>query len=225
VKLENIVFEEKEKSASTKTTEVDNIEQQHFADPFARLLAMCTGSASISICSGNESPTSTPKAVARKGLKLIDFDFLEEYKPRSSQSKVRFQPMPELVLGTDGYIAPEAYLGLACPKSDVFSAGIVMFILMTGRYPHDAKIFDDGPDENFVGSPKMAQIHRRLEHWRVTFDQEWDPFPEAKNLCKQMLEFDVDKRPDASNALRHPWFVVDPVPHTTRVVPIAARGA
>ena len=29
------------------------------------------------------------------------------------------------VVGTDGYIAPEAYLGDVCPKSDIFSTGVV----------------------------------------------------------------------------------------------------
>ena len=47
------------------------------------------------------------------------------------------------VVGTDGYIAPEAYLGYVCPKNDIFSAGVVMFTLIAARFPFDDAIFDD----------------------------------------------------------------------------------
>ena len=60
-------------------------------------------------------------------LKLIDFDFTEEWEPDSPRSKA--------VVGTDGYIAPEAYLGNPQPKSDVYSAGVVMYVLIAGRFP------------------------------------------------------------------------------------------
>ena len=51
------------------------------------------------------------------------------YVLRASKDK----PLSKDVLGTDGYIAPEAYLGDVCPKSDIFSAGVIMFLLVAGR--------------------------------------------------------------------------------------------
>ena len=130
-------------------------------------------------------------------MRLIDFDFLEEWEPSSPKSKA--------VLGTDGYIAPEAYLGNACPKSDIFSAGVVMYILIAGRFPFNDAIFDDGPNENYVGSPKMVEINAKLERYKVRFGPSFDPYPQAKDLCMRMLEFDPNKRPEAAEALRHPW--------------------
>jgi serine/threonine protein kinase len=114
-------------------------------------------------------------------------------------------------VGTDGYIAPEAYLGDVCPKSDVFSTGVVMYLLIAGRYPFDSAIFDDGPNENYVGSPKMAEIYDKLQRYKVRFGRPFDPYPEAKDLCMRMLEFDPDKRPDAAEALQHPWFLAQDV--------------
>merc|ERR1711964_535166 len=87
-------------------------------------------------------------------LKLIDFDFTEEWEPSSPRSKA--------VVGTDGYIAPESYHGDVCPKSDVFSAGVVIYVLVAGRFPYPDEIFDDGPNENYVGSPKMKEIYKKI---------------------------------------------------------------
>jgi serine/threonine protein kinase len=130
-------------------------------------------------------------------LKLIDFDFTEEWEPDSPKSKA--------VVGTDGYIAPEAYLGDGCPKSDVFSAGVIMFLLVAGRFPYDDAIFDDEPNENYVGSPKMKEIHDKLAKFKVRFGKSWKHLDLAKEFCRTLIAFDVDDRPTAAEALKHPW--------------------
>jgi serine/threonine protein kinase len=108
-------------------------------------------------------------------------------------------------VGTDGYIAPEAYLGDVNPKSDIFSTGVVMYVLITGRFPFDDEIFDDQPGENYVGSPKMAEINAKLNKFKVRFGRSWDPFPEAKAFCQLMMDLDPNRRPSAIQALAHPW--------------------
>jgi serine/threonine protein kinase len=129
-------------------------------------------------------------------LKLIDFDYLLDWK-RNKRSKD--------VLGTDGYIAPEAYLGYACPKSDIFSAGVVMFLLISGRFPFDDEIFDDCANQNYPGHPKMQEIYDKLEKFEVRYGKSWKHMDQAKDFCKTLLEFSVDKRPNAEEALKHPW--------------------
>jgi serine/threonine protein kinase len=128
-------------------------------------------------------------------LKLIDFDFTEENSSKKSR----------VVVGTDGYIAPEAYLGHVCCKGDIFSAGVVMFALVSGRLPYDDDIFDDGPNENYVGHAKMKEIHDKLLKAEVSFGRSWKHLPEAKEFCKALLEVDLDKRLNAEDALKHPW--------------------
>jgi serine/threonine protein kinase len=43
------------------------------------------------------------------------------------------------VVGTDGYIAPERLTGAdASPESDLFSLGVVLYLLLAGRHPFPA---------------------------------------------------------------------------------------
>jgi serine/threonine protein kinase len=184
VKLENFVFKEKPKSAVPATFDFFSI---------FRVFNDCTG--------------PTKRVTIPSEMKLIDFDFIEEWnaidqKVASNQGLER----QRTVLGTDGYIAPEVYLGSPCPKSDVFGVGVILYIMMSGRMPFSSSIFDDEEDENYVGSPKMGEIHGKLEKYQVWFGRVWDQCPEARDLCAAMLEVDAAKRPDTYQALRHPWF-------------------
>jgi serine/threonine protein kinase len=60
-------------------------------------------------------------------IKLIDFDTCQEWTPQSPKSK--------RIIGTLGYIAPEGYLGEYTPLSDLWSIGVILYILMTVRTP------------------------------------------------------------------------------------------
>jgi len=133
-------------------------------------------------------------------VKLIDFDTVEDWEPTSPKAKD--------VLGTDGYIAPEAYLGDYSPASDIYSIGVVMYKLLTGRFP-SRDIFDDKPGENWVGSPAMKRIHERLKMEKINFTRPpLDRCPEAAELCARMLAFEATERPSAEEALKHAWFLV-----------------
>lgn len=134
-------------------------------------------------------------------VKLIDFDTVEDWEPTSPKAKD--------VLGTDGYIAPEAYLGDYSPASDIYSIGVVMYKLLTGRFPSREDIFDDKPGENWVGSPAMKRIHERLKMEKINFTRPpLDRCPEAAELCAKMLAFEATERPSAEEALKHAWFLV-----------------
>merc|ERR1719171_441043 len=129
-------------------------------------------------------------------LKLIDFDFM---RPDGASA--------DAVLGTDGYIAPEAYKFQPCAKSDVFSAGVLMYVLVTGEFPYPDEIFVDTPETNYAGSPVMAEIYAALEaaQENVPWDGPWDALPDARNFCRELLTFAVGSRPSAVEALQNPW--------------------
>lgn len=135
--------------------------------------------------------------------KLIDFDTVQDWEPSSPKSKD--------VLGTDGYIAPEAYGGEYSPASDIYCVGVIMYKLLTRKFPHRPDLFDDQPGENWVGSPAMKRIQERLRTEKIDFTK--SPFnscPQAADLVSRMLCFDPVERLTAEDAMNHPWFLMSP---------------
>jgi serine/threonine protein kinase len=140
------------------------------------------------------------KSLTRTGLMLIDFDFLKSWEPSSKKTKY--------VLGTDGYIAPESYLGESCPKSDVFSAGVVMYILIAGCFPYRNDTWKDQPGENVVGGEAMKEVYHKMKNQSIRFGGIWGKLPQARDLCERLLSFNVNDRCDAAQALKHPWLTM-----------------
>lgn len=154
---------------------------------------------SLSPAGAKDGSTSPKVEPTSPGVKLIDFDTCSNYEPES--------PKVKDVLGSDGYLAPEAYLGIYSPASDIYCVGVIMYKLMTRAFPFPLSIFDDKPGENWVGSPAMIRIHERLKVERADFTRfPFDQCPEAAELCASMLRFDMSQRPSAEAALSHSWF-------------------
>eukprot|EP00747_Dinoflagellata_sp_TGD_P048969 gnl/TRDRNA2_/TRDRNA2_145928_c0_seq1.p1 gnl/TRDRNA2_/TRDRNA2_145928_c0~~gnl/TRDRNA2_/TRDRNA2_145928_c0_seq1.p1 ORF type:complete len:568 (+),score=85.45 gnl/TRDRNA2_/TRDRNA2_145928_c0_seq1:56-1705(+) len=120
-------------------------------------------------------------------VKIIDFDTVEEWTPKTPKAKE--------VLGTDQYIAQEAYAGQYSPASDVFAVGVIAYKLLTGDFPYDDNIFDDLPGENCVGSKKMKQIRRRLKSFQVDWSHKvFADSPELLDFVKGLLMNNENER-------------------------------
>lgn len=181
-----------------------NSESSQPASPMRQLDTTCSTRAS-------SEAEQSPK------LKLVDFDTVEEYIPKESGTA-------RTVVGTDQYIAQEAYAGKYSPASDVFAVGVITYRLLTGRFPFKRNTFDDQLGENWVGSPKMKQIQARLRQYRVNF--QLLPFqqdPQAKDFCEALLAVDEFDRPSAVEALKHP-FLAPPTPPRTASPKRTASG-
>lgn len=145
------------------------------------------------------SPANADEPASPVSAKIIDFDTVQDWEPGSPKTKD--------VLGTDGYIAPEAYSGDYSPASDIYAVGVIMFKLLTRKFPSKPELFDDKPGENYVGSPAMKRIKERLRVQQIDFNlPPLDKCKEARELVQAMLQFDPEKRPEAKDCLRHEFF-------------------
>ncbi len=101
--------------------------------------------------------------------------------------------------GTPGYVAPEIIN--ASSKSnvkynsnvDVFSAGIIFYILIMGRAPFKGKSFEEILNQN-----KLCKIDLELKKIKEN--------PDVHDLMKKMLEVDPNNRISAKEALEHNFF-------------------
>ncbi|XP_010477091.1 PREDICTED: calcium-dependent protein kinase 10-like [Camelina sativa] len=117
-------------------------------------------------------------------LKAIDFGLSVFFKPGDKFTEI---------VGSPYYMAPEVLKRDYGPGVDVWSAGVIIYILLCGVPPFWAET------EQGVA----------LAILRGVLDFKRDPWPQisesAKSLVRQMLDPDPTKRLTAQQVLAHPW--------------------
>ncbi|DBA00109.1 TPA: hypothetical protein N0F65_000400 [Lagenidium giganteum] len=118
------------------------------------------------------------------GIKLCDFGASTLFRMGVSMRKV---------LGSVVYMAPEVLEGNYTESCDLWSLGVIMFMLLSNKAP-------------FYGATEDELIEKIFEA-KVMFDGEvWDSVSiEAKALIKKLLNPDPASRYTATQVLMHPW--------------------
>jgi calcium-dependent protein kinase len=117
-------------------------------------------------------------------IKIIDFGTSEIFKKDKT-----FHHQ----IGTSYYIAPEVLKNKYNHKCDLWSCGVIMYILLSGSPPFYGK-----NEEEILQSVEIGKFEFRSRVWKNISDT-------AKDLIVKLLELDVDKRLSAEQALQHPW--------------------
>jgi serine/threonine protein kinase len=155
-------------------------------------------------------------------IKLIDFDTCEEIGSRRLSLAVNPSDRPlrkrsTTVVGTLGYIAPECFNGEYSFASDLYSIGVIMYILMTGDLPFDDDIYNSPPGSveqscmveqlQIAGSPKSRRVQSKLTNLEIDWEvPPWSQLPMARDLCTRLLNPDPSERiSSCTEALGHPW--------------------
>jgi len=118
-------------------------------------------------------------------IKLIDFGTAQAFK-KGTKMEERY--------GTPYYIAPDVLNKSYNEKCDIWSLGVILYILLVGYPP-----FNGSDDKKIIEAVKKG---------KYTLDEpEWDDVSEeAIDLVRKCLTYDPDKRVSASDALSHVWF-------------------
>ncbi|XP_066371424.1 calcium-dependent protein kinase 9-like [Miscanthus floridulus] len=117
-------------------------------------------------------------------LKAIDFGLSVFFKPGERFTEI---------VGSPYYMAPEVLRRSYGPEVDIWSAGVILYILLCGVPP-------------FWAETEQGVARAIL---RGNLDLQREPWPRisegAKSLVRQMLQMDPKKRPTAQQVLEHPW--------------------
>ncbi|CAD8064623.1 unnamed protein product [Paramecium sonneborni] len=120
-------------------------------------------------------------------LVIADFGLSDEY---NCKGEYIFQKC-----GTIGYIAPEILRNeIYDYKVDIFSVGVIMFMLLTDSSPFDGKNTDEVITNNFYCKINFEQLTKS----KIS--------THAYDFVKLLLEQNPNLRPTAQEALKHDWF-------------------
>ncbi|CAA3013397.1 calcium-dependent kinase 18-like [Olea europaea subsp. europaea] len=117
-------------------------------------------------------------------LKATDFGLSDFIRPGK-----KFQD----IVGSAYYVAPEVLKRKSGPESDVWSIGVITYILLCGRRPFWDKTEDGIFKEVLRNKPDF-----RRKPWPSTSNA-------AKDFVKKLLVKDPRARLTAAQALSHPW--------------------
>lgn len=123
-------------------------------------------------------------------LKTIDFGLSVFFRPGETFTDV---------VGSPYYVAPEVLRKHYGPECDVWSAGVIIYILLSGVPP-----FWDETEQGIFEQVLKGELDFLSEPWPSISES-------AKDLVRRMLVRDPKKRMTAHEVLCHPWVQVDGV--------------
>merc|ERR1719320_1072678 len=131
-------------------------------------------------------------------LKLTDFRLSFLGKEGVDVKKI---VMKTSFVGTRGYQAPELLKREPYQKAcDIFSAGVVLFILLTGYPPFEQAIKTDKWFNPLARGPKGDAEKFWRRHKGCGVDD-----PDCRDLLAKMMAYRAYNRPSIDEVLEHPW--------------------
>uniref|UniRef100_A0A7C9E928 non-specific serine/threonine protein kinase n=1 Tax=Opuntia streptacantha TaxID=393608 RepID=A0A7C9E928_OPUST len=117
-------------------------------------------------------------------LKAIDFGLSVFFKPGQTFTEV---------VGSPYYVAPEVLMKHYGPEADVWTAGVILYILLSGVPPFWAET-----QQGIFDAVLKGHIDFESDPWPIISDS-------AKDLIRKMLCMRPSERLTAHQVLCHPW--------------------
>lgn len=137
-------------------------------------------------------------------LKLIDFGLSTHFSPGQRLSRV---------VGSSYYVAPEVLKKSYTEACDLWSLGVIVYMLLSGAPP-------------FYGKNDEA-IKASIVQGEYTFPHELfrDVSDEAMAFVSTLLSYNIEYRYTAEQALTHPWLAANCDPASLHKAKDGARGS
>ena len=119
-------------------------------------------------------------------IKIIDFGTSLVYDPSKQLDEK---------LGTPYYIAPEVLNKNYNSKCDIWSCGVITYILLSGMPP-----FNGQSDQEIMKKVRAGSFSFDDKVWNNISDN-------CKDFITKLLTYKADERPTAEEMLKHPWLV------------------
>jgi calcium-dependent protein kinase len=117
-------------------------------------------------------------------IKIIDFGTSLVFDPSRTLDEK---------LGTPYYIAPEVLNKNYDNKCDIWSCGVITYILLSGMPP-----FNGQSDQEIMKKVRQGSFSFEDKAWSQISDK-------CKDFITKLLTYNKDERPDAQQMLAHPW--------------------
>jgi len=118
-------------------------------------------------------------------VKLIDFGIAKIFEKNKTENEI---------VGTSYYMAPEVLNGGHSEKCDLWSIGVIIYVLLNNQVPFEGDELED----------IYKNIRKGVYKIKGTALQSCSP--EIKDIIAQLLEMNPNKRLTAQKALNHEWF-------------------
>ena len=118
-------------------------------------------------------------------IKIIDFGTAKVFQKEKSE---------HMLIGSAYYIAPEVISRNYSELCDLWSCGVIMYILLTGRPP-----FNGINEEEIMKKIKEGNYDLTKYPWGIISK-------DAKDLIKGLLQVNPKQRYNAKDSLNHKWF-------------------
>jgi len=141
---------------------------------------------------------------SRSEIKIIDFGLANKFGDDESNMHT--------IVGSPYYVAPEVLKGNYHHECDIWSMGVILYVLLAGFPPFQG---DNAHD-----------VFQEISNCKYSMDM--DEFKEAsaevKDLISRLLVLEPEQRPSIPEILQHRWFTLYNT-HSSRAVPLGVLAS